>query len=117
MPYGRGTGALILGIIVAISGFFLYNHVACTVVIGEFCLEPYRPYETVGLLMMIFGGVLFVVSIILLAMGGRTIAVTTTPPPSPTPSKGKYCGNCGTLNPFEASYCNSCGRAFAEGSQ
>ncbi len=100
LPYsGGGTGnqiaivALVLGIVAGVGGFLLYDFVQCVGVIGNLCIGPSRPYETPGLVVMIFGGILFVVGIIFLTIpGGRGIQAgmpspqaLSPPPPSVPP--------------------------------
>ncbi len=108
--------ALVLGILLGVGGWFLYGYEACThEPIGDFCLEYARPYEGAGLMTIGIGGILIIVGIVLYAMAQRTTPTAPTPPQPQAPATGKYCTNCGTLNPFEARYCNSCGNELTGG--
>lgn len=49
------------------------------------------------------------------ALSRPPVVVTHPTAISPQPSiqlRGKYCGNCGKFNPFEASFCYACGLPF-----
>lgn len=57
-----GFGSLIFGILIGIGGFFLYNFQAVCFI------TCFRPYETLGLMVIGFGMALFVLGIALIAM-------------------------------------------------
>ncbi len=115
MPYRGGTAAIVFGVLGGIGGYFLWTYEYCSFgfPVIDSCLEYSRPYEMVGMLLMVFGGVLFIVGIVLASIGrGETGPSTQT---QPVESRGKYCPNCGTLLPFEARFCSACSYEFAEG--
>ncbi len=109
--------------LVGVVGLSMWSYVVCSIELGGVCFENVRPLVDLGLLAMIFGGILFVVGIVLLAMAGppspqaaprawpprdeKSERAPETPPESPP--GGRYCPNCGTPNPLEGKYCVSCG--------
>ena len=109
MPYRMGTVPLVLGFAIGFGGFFVWTYEECTLFLGA-CIQTARPYETAGLLVMIFGGVLTVICIISMSF----ISPGQHPSPPPTPG-GRYCPNCGTPNPLEARFCISCGTELPTG--
>ncbi len=86
-----GTAALVLGVLAGVGGFFLYDFVTCVSRIGDLCIGASRPYETGGLVIMVFGGILVVLGILLFALPERGIPTAPrpasreedAPPPSP----------------------------------
>ena len=106
MRYPKGTVPLVLGVLAGVGGLYLSTLEVCTFVfeLSGACLASERLYQTPGLIVMIFGGILFVVGVVLMTTGGRE-----TPPPSPHSPAGRYCPDCGTPNSLEAQYCLSCG--------
>ncbi len=95
MPYARGVGPIVLGLLAGVGGFFVWIYEECTrvFVLTGACLATARPFETAGLVLMIFGGILFVVGIIFLTIpGGRgaQAGAPSAPPPAvpPTDPKG-----------------------------
>ncbi len=66
-----GVGSLILGFLAGIVGVVLYVTTVCSLRLGDLCLEHVRPTEALGLMVVGFGMVLFVLGIVLLAMGTK----------------------------------------------
>jgi hypothetical protein len=135
MAKGGGAAALVLGIVIAIGGYFAWSYYECGY-IGSlyFCNIYSHPYRDVGMLGMVFGGVLFVVGIILLALPEKhpTSLMPSYPPPQaayyrppvayyppptplyPTPPPGqttasrsarKFCPTCGAQYSMESKVC------------
>ena len=98
---------MLLGLV----GLAMWSYVVCSLEFEEVCFQNFRPLTELGMLAMIFGGILFVVGIVLLAMWGQPSSLAAAPE---TPPEGKYCSQCITLNPLEAKFCNSCGKDFRD---
>ncbi len=101
MARGVGAAALVSGVLGAIAGIALRS--VCTLSLGTFCLQ--YGYADTGLLLMIFGGVLFIVGVILLALSEKTAQGPapdySAPPqvvhrePKAVRSDQKFCPTCG----------------------
>lgn len=115
MSSQAGIVAIVFGILGGIAGFVLYDLPVCAAMVFNTCIQYSYPYYEVGILLMIFGGVLVIVGVVLNATAPRSTPPTAIPAQPQTPATGKYCTNCRTLNPFEARYCNSCGNEFTVG--
>lgn len=66
-----GGVMIAFGLVAGIGGFFAWSYFVCTLAIGSSCFAGDYPYRDVGLLAMIFGGILFVVGMVILASGGQ----------------------------------------------
>lgn len=122
MAKAGGVVALVLGIVAGLFGLVLYY--SCTATLLGYCFQ--YGYQSVGFLGMVFGGVLFVVGIVLLALPEKepTRPVQYYPPPvayfpppqprrqppapaqaPPQPSDQKFCPGCGNRYPAEYKVC------------
>lgn len=90
------------GVLLALAGFGLHGYVACEAEIGGICLLPSRPYETSGIVVMVFGGILLVLGVVILALGESGIAG----------QQHRYCTNCGQAAVNQARFCANCGAEF-----
>ncbi len=119
--------ALVLGLLVALGGVVMWSYPVCDLEVFGTCVQYSRPLTELGMVAMIFGGILFVVGIVLLAIPGQPSSQPRPPERetlevqmnedigawgSPKTFEAKYCAKCGTLNPFEAKNCNSCAKEF-----
>ena len=110
---------VILGVLIGLVGLSMWSYVVCSIELGGVCFENVRPLAELGLVAMIFGGILFVVGIILLAMSGPPTSLAPPPetPPFQSPPEtleGRHCPECDTLNAFGARFCNSCGSELSQ---
>ncbi len=117
MPYGGGgkrsnlaVTALILGVLAGIGGFFLFSYEACDAMVFGTCIQSSKPYESVGMLLMAFGGVLFIVGIILFAMAERDTPQVVVQQPAPPTTGYVKCSGCGGENYPGTKFCSWCGK-------
>lgn len=108
-----------LGVLGGIGGFLLFAFVQCELEIGTgLCLASSRPYETAGIVVMVFGGILIVLGVLLLGgifRAGSAPVPPTTSADTETHGPGRYCPECEARNLPEAAYCASCGTPLPAG--
>ncbi|HYM39195.1 MAG TPA: hypothetical protein VEY12_03480 [Thermoplasmata archaeon] len=67
---GAGVGVLLVGLLAAMVGYGAWSYAVCSPSFASYCLHVY-PYRDVGTFAMVFGGVLSVVGIVILALSRK----------------------------------------------
>ena len=119
MSKDAGVAALVLGIAASIAGFVAWSWFLCVLGPGGPCFAggyPYLGYPYLVLLAMIFGGVLFVVGIVLIAIVEKTLPEIESAPYDYYPQPQAYSPPVAQPKPVQAlqRFCPTCGNHYPQ---
>lgn len=110
---GVGVGIVVLGVLLAVAGAFLYTYEETESYYWGLYSETTQPYQDVGMVLLVLGIVIIVVGAVVSVIPGKPSSPHPQPyQPSYQPSgQGKFCSYCGKPLALDADVrCQSEGR-------